>query len=206
MNGLDAVPFEQFGNFCFEDSTNDSGLTSAYNSGAGSGFVLSANNSDLEEIVSSDERLDKLMAALESIDLPLQQKRLRAKKSGKLLPSEAKPEDARMEDASEEEKRRRKNKEQVLVLQNEYSRSQNWSRQFMKELAKATGLKTAQVYKWHWDQRKKEADEKRMRQFFYPNQIFQVVDSRGNNIAKPVFHKFVINKARPDEEVDEPME
>lgn len=84
------------------------------------------------------------MQDLESIDLPLSQKRLRTKKSSKMLPSEL--DDMRMEDSSadknisEEEKRRRKNKEQVLILQNEYLRTANWTRAFMKDLAKRTGL------------------------------------------------------------------
>jgi len=52
---------------------------------------------------------------------------------------------------SDEEKRRRKNKEQIKVLQNEYTKNQNWTRAFMKELAKTTGLKASQVYKWNWD-------------------------------------------------------
>jgi len=74
MNGLDVTPFEQFNNFYFggfEDSTNESGLTSGYNSGLSSGFVLSANNSDLEELINSEEKLEKLMADLDSIDQPL---------------------------------------------------------------------------------------------------------------------------------------
>jgi len=151
------------------------------------------------------------MQDLESIDLPLSQKRLRTKKSSKMLPSEL--DDMRMEDSSadknisEEEKRRRKNKEQVQILQNEYLRTANWTRAFMKDLAKRTGLTPSQVYKWNWDQKKKEADERKLKQLFYPNQIFQVLDSNGNNIAKPVFHKFVINKEKVGAPSgDEPME
>lgn len=34
-------------------------------------FILSANNSDLEEIINNDDKIDKLMQELESIDLPL---------------------------------------------------------------------------------------------------------------------------------------
>lgn len=52
---------------------------------------------------------------------------------------------------SEEEKRRRKNKEQVKVLAVEYDKNPKWTRPFMKELAKRTGLKPSQVYKWNWD-------------------------------------------------------
>lgn len=88
-----------------------------------------------------------------------------------------KMEDSSDRQISDEEKRRRKNKEQVEILQNEYVRTANWTRGFMKELAKRTGLKSSQVYKWNWDQKKKEADERKVKQLFYPNQIFQVLDS-----------------------------
>jgi len=44
---------------------------------------------------------------------------------------------------SEEEKRKRKNKEQVQYLLNEYTKNNNWTREFMKELAKITGLKAS---------------------------------------------------------------
>jgi len=66
----------------------------------------------------------------------------------------------------------------------------------MKELAKKTGLKTSQVYKWNWDQKKKEQDDLKLKRLFYPNDIFQVLDSNGNNIAKPVFHKFVVEQPK----------
>jgi len=87
----------------------------------------------------------------------------------------------------DEEKRRRKNKEQVQQLQKEYVKNTNWTRAFMKELAKMTGLKASQVYKWNWDQKKKEANERKMKSLYYPNEIFQVVDQNGINISKPVF-------------------
>lgn len=77
------TPFEHYHGFYYggcEESTHDSQFTGS-KSGATSGFVLSANNSDLEEIINNDEKLDKLMQDLESIDLPLSQKRLRTKKS-----------------------------------------------------------------------------------------------------------------------------
>jgi len=44
---------------------------------------------------------------------------------------------------SEEEQRRRKNKEQVAILLNEYVKNPNWDRDYMKQLAKATGLKAS---------------------------------------------------------------
>lgn len=39
---------------------------------------------------------------------------------------------------------------------NEYNKNSNWSKSFIKELAKKLGLTSTQVYKWNWDQRKKD--------------------------------------------------
>lgn len=65
----------------------------------------------------------------------------------------------------------------------------------MKDLAKRTGLKPSQVYKWHWDQKKKEIEEQKMKMQYYPSEIFQVVDAKsGRNITKPLQSVFVINK------------
>jgi uncharacterized protein YjcR len=55
----------------------------------------------------------------------------------------------------------------------------------MKELAKKTGLKPSQIYKWHWDQKKKIIEESKVKRLYYPNEIFQVHDKQGNNITKP---------------------
>lgn len=143
MNCLEG-PFDTLPGYYYggEESTHDSAFTGS-RSGASSGFVLSANNSDLEEIMNNDEKLDKLMQELESIDLPLSQKRLRSKKNTKGDLEDMRMEDASVDKMSEEEKRRRKNKEQVQILYNEYLRNNNWSRQFMKELAKRTGLSSS---------------------------------------------------------------
>jgi len=53
-------------------------------------------------------------------------------------------------------KRHRKNQDQVKFLENEYLKSQNWSRDFIKELATKLELKDHQVYKWWWDTMKKK--------------------------------------------------
>ena len=82
----------------------------------------------------------------------------------------------------------------MKVLKNEYAKNNNWDRPFMKELAKRTGLKTSQVYKWNWDQKKKEVEEQKLKKLFYPNEIFQVVDRTGKDITKPVFQRFIINR------------
>lgn len=49
----------------------------------------------------------------------------------------------------------KKSKDQIKVLENEYLKNQNWTRTFMKQLARLTGLRESQVYKWHWDQGKR---------------------------------------------------
>lgn len=65
----------------------------------------------------------------------------------------------------------------------------------MKELAKKTGLKASQVYKWNWDQKKKVIEEQKLKKLFYPNEIFQVVDQNtGKDLTRPVFQKFVIDR------------
>lgn len=43
----------------------------------------------------------------------------------------------------DDEKRRRKNKEEIKVLKNEYLKNPKWNRAFMVELSKRTGLKTS---------------------------------------------------------------
>lgn len=72
----------------------------------------------------------------------------------------------------------------------------------MLELAKKTGLKASQVYKWNWDQKKKEVEDNKLKRLFYPNEIFQVLDSNGNNIAKPVQHKFIIKRESSSSSLD----
>lgn len=151
---------------------------------------------------SADEKLDKLMKDLDFIDQPLAPKRLRAKKSDKNLKlltvttqNSFSNEHSSSTNDSDEEKRRRKNKDQVKILQSEYAKNPNWDRPFMKELAKKTGLKPSQVYKWNWDQKKKEIEDQKLKRLFYPNEIFQVVDNNtGKDLTKPVFQRFVIDR------------
>lgn len=44
-------------------------------------LLIKASNSDLEELTSSSQKFSNLMDALESIDLPVKQRRLRSKKN-----------------------------------------------------------------------------------------------------------------------------
>ena len=52
-------------------------------------------------------------------------------------------------------RRKRKNMEQLKVLYNEYKENSNWNKTIMTEIALKTGLTEAQIYKWSWDQKKK---------------------------------------------------
>ena len=60
-------------------------------------------------------------------------------------------------------KRNRKSSEQLQLLLKEYEKEPVWSKEFILELSKVTGLTTAQIYKWSWDQKKKtqQADRNR---------------------------------------------
>ncbi|CDW74915.1 UNKNOWN [Stylonychia lemnae] len=56
-------------------------------------------------------------------------------------------------------RRQRKNKDQIKLLENEYKKTQNWTRDYIKKISARLGLRECQVYKWHWDQRKKDGVE-----------------------------------------------
>ena len=55
-----------------------------------------------------------------------------------------------------------KSKKQNAILEKEYARDPNWSKEKRKELANLLGLEPNQVYKWLWDKgeaiRKKEKE------------------------------------------------
>lgn len=48
--------------------------------------------------------------------------------------------------------KKRKTKEQINALELEFSKTQDWTKEFMNLLAEKLQLDPAQVYKWHWDQ------------------------------------------------------
>jgi len=56
-------------------------------------------------------------------------------------------------------RRQRKNQEQLGILENEYLKEPDWDRSFILRISDKLGLRVCQVYKWHWDQRKKEGLE-----------------------------------------------
>jgi hypothetical protein len=56
-------------------------------------------------------------------------------------------------------KRKRKNTMQLKVLKTEYAKNKEWSKELISKISQATGLTESQIYKWNWDQKKKEEDE-----------------------------------------------
>lgn len=60
-------------------------------------------------------------------------------------------------------KRSRKSSHQLQVLLEEYQREPVWSKEFITDLSSRTGLTTAQIYKWSWDQKKKSQQTLRNR-------------------------------------------
>ena len=68
-----------------------------------------------------------------------------------------------------------KSKTQTKVLQNEFIKERNWSKQKIQYLAKMLGLTEGQVYKWNWDQ--KLSEKKYINETFISEgkkQIFQI--------------------------------
>lgn len=48
--------------------------------------------------------------------------------------------------------KKRKTKEQIKQLEEEFSITDDWDKEFMNQIANKLNLDPAQVYKWHWDQ------------------------------------------------------
>lgn len=46
-----------------------------------------------------------------------------------------------------------KSLDQVKILENEFAKDTQWSKELMKKLATYLNLKESQVYKWNWDRR-----------------------------------------------------
>jgi hypothetical protein len=59
---------------------------------------------------------------------------------------------------TEKRNRMRKNKQQLKILENEYEKDPNWTRERVIHLSATLGLRECQVYKWHWDQTKKNSN------------------------------------------------
>lgn len=56
-------------------------------------------------------------------------------------------------------KRKRKTKNQLLFLEAEYLKNPDWNKDFMRALAKELNMSLSSIYKWHWDQKHKNAEE-----------------------------------------------
>lgn len=48
--------------------------------------------------------------------------------------------------------KKRKSKEQLKLLEEEFAKGSEWTKEFMNEFADKINLAASQVYKWHWDQ------------------------------------------------------
>lgn len=51
--------------------------------------------------------------------------------------------------------RKRKTKEQIKMLENEFIKNPHWSNDDVVRIAEYTKLEKSQVYKWNWDKKKK---------------------------------------------------
>eukprot|EP00347_Sterkiella_histriomuscorum_P018730 403344396 len=122
------------------------------------------SNQILHEKITTNlnEHIDKLLADLDFIERPLVGKRIRKTKKqiaerqmqlqiqNKLLQMQG------MQIILTEKEKRERKKQQQQVLMNEYLKNKNWSKPYIKELSKQLGLSGTQIYKWNWDQRKKD--------------------------------------------------
>jgi len=59
------------------------------------------------------------------------------------------------EDDNGIKKRKRKSINQIKILKQELDVESNWSKEKIAEMSEITGLSQSQVYKWWWDQKKK---------------------------------------------------
>lgn len=57
-------------------------------------------------------------------------------------------------------KRKRKSTTQIKLLKQELDGEMNWTKEKIVQMAKMTGLSQSQVYKWCWDQKKKQNKNK----------------------------------------------
>ena len=57
-------------------------------------------------------------------------------------------------------KRSRKNDEQICILSKFYNEHKNWTRNEIKEISQNTGLKEKKIYKWLWDKKNKDFNNK----------------------------------------------
>lgn len=65
------------------------------------------------------------------------------------------------EDENGLKKRKRKSTAQIKMLKHELEIEPNWGKQKIAEMSDITGLSQSQVYKWWWDQKKKNMKNER---------------------------------------------
>lgn len=65
-------------------------------------------------------------------------------------------------------RRKRKSTDQLRTLQVEFDKTADWGKDLVSYLAHLTGLSEAQVYKWGWDQKKKQMGRERREDLFDP--------------------------------------
>ena len=58
-------------------------------------------------------------------------------------------------------RRRRLEKEQINVLENEHVTNNNWTTARITALSKRLNLSRTKIYKWSWDRRKRDEHEQR---------------------------------------------
>ncbi|CDW89837.1 UNKNOWN [Stylonychia lemnae] len=112
-----------------------------------------------------NEHIDKLLADLEFIEKPLVGKRIRktkkqiAEKQKMLTEQNRLLRMAGKEIILTDKEKRERRRQQINILMTEYLKNKQWSKDQMKLLAKQIGMSPTQIYKWNWDQRKKECAE-----------------------------------------------
>ena len=57
-------------------------------------------------------------------------------------------------------KRKRKSTAQIKLLKQQLDGEMNWTKEKIVHMARITGLSQSQVYKWCWDQKKKQVKHK----------------------------------------------
>ena len=72
---------------------------------------------------------------------------------------------------------------QLKILKSEYQKGSEWSKEKIARVSKVTGLSESQVYKWCWDQKKKEGDTQ-----------VRTIDSATHNLPLPCKENISLSK------------
>lgn len=63
------------------------------------------------------------------------------------------------DDETDIKKRKRKSSGQIKILKQQLEMQPNWNKEKIVEMSEMTGLSQSQVYKWWWDQKKKNGKQ-----------------------------------------------